>query len=84
MIKLYKAYSDGTATFEVDGVDADVVMAFLHVPLRRDRTNAGMYVTIQPRDLTNESISGEIPEGRGDSGEYDLFACTECETLDGR
>jgi len=68
------------AQFLLTDRDADLLAVSLHLPIVRTRTDAGIIVTIQPRDLTDESCNEKI-EGGGDDSEgtcLDLF-CHEAE-----
>lgn len=81
MIQFARGDSDGTCVFELTERHADEFAVFLGLPLVRTRTDAGIIVTIQPRELTNGSEIGRFEEGRGDSSEQ--YSCFECEANNG-
>lgn len=78
MIRLWSASFDGFAEFELTGSDADRLVLLLGLPIERTRTDAGIYVTINPTPLTDEG--GPIyPDGTQGGRELDLFQCEDPE-----
>lgn len=67
MILLHHANADGLMVFELRGTDADLIMTLFHLPLQRRSANAGIFVTLRPRDLTDAEFAETVGEGGGDS-----------------
>lgn len=83
MIKLIRGDSDGVVEFELTGASADQLALLLKLPVVRDRTNAGICVTISPLVLTSGDYGETIREERDDSAQFRLEYPTAVE-IEGR